>query len=115
MPAPAPPHPAPDEITLDRVLSALADPIRRDILARIAAQGPLYCGDLVYDVTKSTLSHHLKFLRESGLLHTEVMGTHRQTTRRDSLIEHLFPGLLASVGLPAGLGQYEEETPASAA
>ena len=108
MPARQLPHPRGDEITLDRVLVALSDPIRRDILARIAAEGPLYCGDLQYDVAKSTLSHHLKFLRESGLMHTEVMGKHRQITRRDALIDTLFPGLLAAVGLPPGLGQYQE-------
>jgi DNA-binding transcriptional ArsR family regulator len=94
------------EITLDRVLAALADPIRRDVLADIAKRGPLFCGEYKFTLSKSTMSHHLKFLRESGLMHTEVMGTRRQITRRDAVIERKFPGLLASVGLPAGKGQY---------
>jgi len=101
-------HPNADDITLDQVLSALSDPIRRDILQRIAAEGPLFCGDLTYDVAKSTLSYHLKFLRQSGLMHTEVMGKHRQITRRDTLMEAKFPGLLSAVGLNAGEGQYRE-------
>jgi len=111
MPARELPHPSASDITLDHVLSALSDPIRRDILQRIAREGPLYCGDLQYDVAKSTLSYHLKCLRQSGLMHTEVMGKHRQITRRDPLIEHKFPGLLAAVGLDAGLGQYQEPLP----
>ena len=86
-------HPTPDDVTLDRVLGALSDPIRRDVLARIADHG---------------MSYHFKVLRESGLMHTEVLGTHRKITRRDSVIESLFPGLLHSVGLPPGQGQWDE-------
>ena len=41
-------------------------------------------------------------------MHTEVLGTHRKITRRDSVIENLFPGLLDSVGLPPGRGQWED-------
>lgn len=103
-------HPAASDIELDRVLSALSDPIRRDILQRIATDGPQFCGDLdlKYDVAKSTMSYHFKVLRESGLMHTEAIGKHRRITRRDSVIEGLFPGLLPSVGLPPGEGQWQE-------
>ena len=34
-------HPATEEILLDRVLAALADPIRRDIATRMHREGPL--------------------------------------------------------------------------
>ncbi len=103
-------HPAINDISLDRVLGALSDPIRRDILQRIASDGPQFCGDLDlrYDVAKSTMSYHFKVLRESGLMHTEAVGKHRQITRRDSAIEKHFPGLLASIGLPPGQGQWQE-------
>lgn len=108
-------HPAAGDIELDRVLSALSDPIRRDILRRIASDGPQFCGDLdlKYDVARSTMSYHFKVLRESGLMHTEAIGRHRRITRRDSAIEALFPGLLNSVGLPAGQGCWQEELRAS--
>ncbi|MDO5082935.1 MAG: helix-turn-helix domain-containing protein [Arachnia propionica] len=102
------PHPEVTEITLDAVLGALSDPIRRDVLRRIAVEGPLTCGDLDFDVAKSTLSHHLKVLRESGLMHTEVLGKHRRITRRDDAIEQRFPGLLHAVGLPRGKGSWPE-------
>ncbi|SYZ33828.1 ArsR/SmtB family transcription factor [Propionibacterium australiense] len=101
-------HPGPGDIDLDRVLGALSDPIRRDILGRIASDGPQFCGDLDYDVARSTMSYHFKVLRESGLMHTEALGRHRRITRRDAVIETLFPGLLEAVGLPPGEGQWQE-------
>lgn len=103
-----PDHPSPADIELGRVLSALSDEIRRHVLGRIASDGPQFCGDLEYDVAKSTMSYHFKVLRESGLMHTEALGKHRRITRRDNVIEHLFPGLLQSVGLPPGQGQWQE-------
>jgi toxin-antitoxin system, antitoxin component, arsR family len=103
-------HPARDAIELDGVLSALSDPIRRDILRKIASNGPQVCGDFDYDVAPSTMSYHCKVLRESGLVHTEAIGKHRQLTRRDEAIEALFPGLLESVGLPPGQGRWPEHT-----
>jgi len=102
-------HPAVADISLDAVLGALSDPIRRDVLRRIAEEGPLYCGDLAYNVVKSTLSHHLRTLRLSGLMHTEVLGKRRRVTRRDHAIEQRFPGLLKAVGLPPGKGCWEEQ------
>ena len=97
-------HPETADISLDAILGALSDPIRRDVLRRSA----LYCGDLSYDVVKSTMSHHFRVLRESGLMHTEREGKHRRITRRDDAIEQRFPGLLAAVGLPAGKGQWPD-------
>ena len=101
-------HPEAGDISLDAILGALSDPIRRDVLRRIANEGALYCGDLSYDVVKSTMSHHFRVLRESGLMHTEREGKHRRITRRDAVIEQRFPGLLAAVGLPAGKGQWPD-------
>lgn len=102
-------HPHPNDIELDKVLIALADPIRRKILSRIAFNGPHFCGALEEDIAKSTMSHHFKTLREAGLTHTEIVGKYRRVYRRDSAVESVFPGLLEAVGLPSGNGQWEEE------
>lgn len=102
-------HPDPSDIELDRVLGALSDPIRRDVLRRIGEQGPQYCGQMDYALVKSTMSHHFKVLREAGLVHTEIQGTRRRIWRRDAVIEARFPGLLAAVGLPAGEGQWKDD------
>ncbi len=50
---------------------ALADPTRLDVFRLIAAQeAPLCACDVVdrFDVTQPTISHHLKTLREAGLI-----------------------------------------------
>ena len=54
---------------LSRVFSALADPTRRDIVARLAA-GDATVNELAapYDVSVQAVSKHLKVLEESGLV-----------------------------------------------
>jgi ArsR family transcriptional regulator len=50
---------------------ALADPTRLDIFRLIAVQeAPLCACDVVdrFDLTQPTISHHLKVLREAGLI-----------------------------------------------
>ena len=54
---------------LSRVFSALADPTRRDIVARLAA-GDATVNELAepYDVTLQAVSQHLKVLEGNGLV-----------------------------------------------
>jgi DNA-binding transcriptional ArsR family regulator len=54
---------------LSRVFSALADPIRRDMVARLAG-GDATVNELAapYDVTLQAVSKHLKVLEEAGLV-----------------------------------------------
>jgi DNA-binding transcriptional ArsR family regulator len=54
---------------LDRVFSALADPTRRDIVARLA-DGDATVNELAepYDVTVQAVSKHLKVLEDAGLV-----------------------------------------------
>lgn len=58
---------APDP--LDRVFAALADPTRRDIVARLSVADATV-GELAapYDVTVQAVSKHLKVLEEAGLV-----------------------------------------------
>lgn len=69
---------AADATTLARQFAALADPVRLQLLSIIAtADGGTVCAcDLVEPVGKSqpTVSHHLKVLREAGLLTSEKRG-----------------------------------------
>ena len=60
-------EPAPDQ--LSRAFAALADPTRRDIVARLAA-GDATVGALArnYDVTVQAVSKHLKVLEGAGLV-----------------------------------------------
>jgi DNA-binding transcriptional ArsR family regulator len=54
---------------LSRVMSALADPTRRDMVARLAV-GDATVNELAapYDVTLQAVSKHLKVLEEAGLV-----------------------------------------------
>ena len=55
---------------LSRAFQALADPTRRDLVARLAADGDATVGDLAapYDVSLQAVSKHLKVLEEAGLV-----------------------------------------------
>lgn len=57
------------EDQLSRVFSALADPTRRDIVARLAG-GDATVNELAepYDVSVQAVSKHLRVLEESGLV-----------------------------------------------
>jgi DNA-binding transcriptional ArsR family regulator len=54
---------------LSRVFAALADPTRRDLVARLCA-GDATVGELAapYDVSVQAVSKHLKVLEEAGLV-----------------------------------------------
>ena len=55
---------------LSRVFQALADPTRRDMVARLASDGDASVGELAapYDVSVQAVSKHLKVLEDAGLV-----------------------------------------------
>ena len=79
------------------VLHALSDPVRLQIVRVLADRGEIACSSLHSAVTKSTMSHHYKVLREAGLTHTRASGTQRLVSLRQDEVEDRFPGLLGSV------------------
>jgi len=61
-----------------RFLQALADPVRLSIVRQVAASGPSICACDFTEccgVSQPTISHHLKVLREAGVLSSERQGT----------------------------------------
>ncbi len=64
--------------SLDAAFSALADPTRRAILARLA-KGEATVTELAepFDMTQPAVSQHLKVLEEAGLVVRRVDGTKR--------------------------------------
>lgn len=92
-------EPALESVTIDSVLSALADPIRLTFVRALDTSGDWTCGsDVLRDsgvtIGKSTLSHHVKVLRDAGLIRTRVQGTRRLMMLRYEELERRFPGLL---------------------
>jgi DNA-binding transcriptional ArsR family regulator len=64
--------------TLDAAFSALADPTRRAILARLA-KGEATVNELAkpFEMTQPAISQHLKVLEHAGLIVRRVEGTKR--------------------------------------
>ena len=62
--------------TLDRTFSALAHPIRRAILTRLARGESASVSNLAqpFDVTLMAISKHLKVMEEAGLIRREKDG-----------------------------------------
>ncbi|MBW4694836.1 MAG: metalloregulator ArsR/SmtB family transcription factor [Lyngbya sp. HA4199-MV5] len=91
-------HPDKKDLSLAGVLYALGDPVRLEIVRRLAEKGELTCCDaLKVQIAKSTLSHHFKVLRESGVVCSRKEGTqHMNSLRRDDLDDR-FPGLLNTI------------------
>jgi DNA-binding transcriptional ArsR family regulator len=91
-------HPDADAIQLPAVLHALSDPQRLHIVRELAAdRAPRPCGTLHLDVTKSTMTHHFRVLREAGVIRQERVGTTKLTSLRRDDLESRFPGLLDAV------------------
>jgi DNA-binding transcriptional ArsR family regulator len=90
-------HPVAEQLSLPEVLNALSDPVRLEIVRELSDRCEVSCGHLDVPVSKSTLTHHLKVLREAGLTHTRSEGVQRLVSLRQDDIEGRFPGLLGCV------------------
>ena len=74
-------HPAPNRPLSDAeascIAKALSHPVRIRILRLIGRQEGCYCGDICQEIplAQSTISQHLKVLREAGLIRGTPCGT----------------------------------------
>ncbi|MFG2002903.1 ArsR/SmtB family transcription factor [Spirillospora sp. NPDC048911] len=66
---------------MDEVMNAIADPVRREILTLLRGE-PRTVGDIAsrFTISRPAISRHLRVLRESGLVHDELMGRRRLYT-----------------------------------
>ncbi|WP_194790179.1 ArsR/SmtB family transcription factor [Pseudomonas sp. UFMG81] len=90
-------HPSPDNLTLERLLYALSDPVRMEIVRHLAGVAEASCGELDGGRPKSSMSHHFRVLREAGLVFTRNVGTTHMNSLRSDELEGRFPGLLGSI------------------
>jgi DNA-binding transcriptional ArsR family regulator len=92
-----PHHPSCEELELPAVLHALSDPARLQIVRKLADGDECTCGTFDLGLSKATLSHHFRVLRESGVVRTRPDGRKRMLSLRDEDLNDRFPGLLAAV------------------
>jgi len=86
-----------------RLLAALADPARLDILRELAGSSEVCACDLTdcCSLSQPTVSHHLKVLREAGAVVSERRGSNIYYRVSPALIEQL--GVIARSLVPGGL------------
>lgn len=96
-------HPNLEDIELTSVLYALSDPIRLRIVTTIVKSGEQPCGHFEFTVAKSTMTHHIRTLREAGVLNVRKQGTQHFLTLRTDDLNIRFPGLMAAVIQPETL------------
>jgi DNA-binding transcriptional ArsR family regulator len=86
-----------DDLDLASIMHALSDPVRLQIVAKLADGNEHTCGSFSLPVTKSTSSHHFRVLREAGVLSTRTEGKNRFNRLERDLLEQRFPGLIDAV------------------
>ncbi|WP_092902876.1 helix-turn-helix transcriptional regulator [Rhodobacter sp. 24-YEA-8] len=92
-------HPPGEDLVLTDILFALSDPARLEIVRQIAS-GALemaQCHLQNPDAPKSTKSHHMKVLREAGVMRNEPAGRGRLLSLRLEDLDRRFPGLMRAV------------------
>lgn len=90
-------HPSQKDISLAGVLYALGDPVRLEIVKILAEKGEQPCAAFDLAIAKSTMSHHFRILRESGVVLSRKEGTQHLNSLRSDDLNTLFPGLLDAV------------------
>ena len=81
-----------------RLLQAVAEPTRLAIVRQLGGEGAVCACDFTAccDVSQPTVSHHLKVLREAGVVESERRGTwvyYRLTDEAVERLRGLFAGL----------------------
>ncbi len=95
-------HPSIDDVTVEGILYALADPVRVAIYADIVnSECARSCSDFLKvsgrAIPKSSLSQHFKALRDAGLIRGERVGVEMQNISRCAEIDQRFPGLIRAI------------------
>lgn len=92
-------HPPEEDIRLDRVLYALGDPVRLNIVRSLNRGEELACSLAAcgMDLAKSTQSYHFRILREAGVIRTRKSGIYYLNSLRRAELDKRFPGLMEAV------------------
>jgi DNA-binding transcriptional ArsR family regulator len=94
-------EPAAEDFQLPRILAALADPHRLVAVRYVATHGESWCTQVMQEaglaMSKSTFSHHLRILRESGVATKRIAGAKGYMSLRKGDLDRRFPGLMDAI------------------
>lgn len=98
-PAPARAHwyPEREDITIYGILAALSDPTRLQIVRQLAQTEECCPFEFLDMASKQNLTHHMKVLREAGLVQSRYEGRNKYIWLRRELIDEIYPGLLDGI------------------
>lgn len=77
-----------------QALQAASDPIRLNILTCLLLDGEKRITSEKYNIVKSTLSHHIKLLKDALLIQEIKMGTTKTYVLNQDYIQRELPGLI---------------------
>lgn len=90
------------KMPLSVIFDALSDPARIEILKLLIQEKEISCGECQSGLSKSTMSHHFKVLREAGLIKRREEGKVHYISLRKKEIEERVPGLLKMLRMVNG-------------
>src|SRR5215472_15875192 len=94
-------EPAAADFQLPRILAALADPHRLAAVRYVAGRGESWCSQVMEEaalpMSKSTFSHHLRILREAGVVTKRIAGAKGYMSLRKGDLDSRFPGLMDAI------------------
>lgn len=82
------------KMPLSTIFDALSDPARIEIILWLLEEKETSCGECKSTLSKSTMSHHFKVLREAGLIQRREEGKMHFISLRLEEIEDRVPGFL---------------------
>ncbi|WP_328953024.1 helix-turn-helix transcriptional regulator [Kitasatospora purpeofusca] len=93
-------HPDREQIRIEHVLSALGNPVRLSAVRVLNGGGAHNCGSVLTAIgitAKSTMTHHWRVLRDSGVIHQLPSGRENLLRLRREDLDARYPGLLDAV------------------
>lgn len=95
-------HPSIDDVTVEGILHALADPVRAQIYVELAnAECAKSCSAFLtvnkVSLPKSTLSQHFRVLREAGLIYCERKGVEMHNRTRCAELKGKYGDLILAI------------------
>jgi DNA-binding transcriptional ArsR family regulator len=90
------------KMPLSSIFDALSDPVRIEVVLALLEQKEVSCGECTRHVSKSTMSHHFKVLKEAGIIQKREKGTVHFLSLRLEELESRLPGFIAVLSKAKG-------------